>query len=850
MSSSPKTVINPAIVRPQVKGKFICAGDEKFYIRGVTYGPFCSRENGSEYGSREIVWRDFRRISAIGLNAIRTYTVPPRWLLDAAWQNGLWVMVGLPWQQHVTFLDDDEVIASIEKQVRDGIRNCASHKAVLCYAIGNEIPASILRWHGHGRVERLLKRLYRIAKAEDPEALVTYVNYPSTEYLHLPFVDFVCFNVYLESQENLRAYLGRLQNLAGDRPLVLAEIGLDSRRNGEVAQAQALDWQIRTAFASGCAGVFVFSWTDEWHRGGQQIEDWDFGITDRNRRPKPALASVRKAFAEAPFSPDTGWPRISVIACSYNGESRIRDCLEGLRKLEYVNYEVIVVDDGSTDRTAAIAREYGFQVISTENCGLSSARNKGLEAATGEIVAYIDDDAYPDPHWLNYLALAFMNSAHAGIAGPNISPPGDGFIADCVANAPGNPTHVLLSDQEAEHIPGCNMAFRKSCLQAIGGFDHQFRVAGDDVDLCWRLRRRGCTLGFSPAAVVWHHRRNRVRAYWKQQVGYGKAEALLERKWPEKYNAVGHVTWSGKVYNNAIMQVLARRGGRIYQGIWGNSLFQSMYEEAPMGLWSLTAMPEWYLLILSLACLSIFSVLWKPLLVALPLFLLAAGASIVHASLSAVQARFMYSNRSRAWRLALFAVTAYLCLLQPLARLFGRLRCGLVPWRWRGPRGFLLPKVRTFSIWSERWQAPDEWLTWLETTLGATRAVVLRGNEYDRWDLKVRGTFSSAYLLMAIEEHGAGRQMVRLRCWPKLSSAGLGPILLPTLLAIAAAFDQAQAACGLFALIALGFGLRVLCECAGIMAGISSTLRLVVVTRTVPVASASSSVQSATTAGD
>ena len=75
-------------------------------------------------------------------------------------------------------------------------------------------------------------------KREDPGALVTYVNYPTTEYLELPFVDFLAFNVYLESREQLAAYLARLQNLAGERPLLLAEIGLDSRRNGEKAQAE------------------------------------------------------------------------------------------------------------------------------------------------------------------------------------------------------------------------------------------------------------------------------------------------------------------------------------------------------------------------------------------------------------------------------------------------------------------------------------------------------------------------------------------------------------------------------------------------------------------------------------
>jgi len=428
------------------------------------------------------------------------------------------------------------------------VRACAGHPAVLCYAIGNEMPAPIVRWHGRRRMERYLERLYRAAKAEDPDGLVTYVNYPSTEYLQLPFLDLVCFNVYLESQERLEAYLARLQNIAGDRPLIMSEIGLDSLRNGEEAQACLLDWQVRTAFAAGCAGAFAYAWTDEWHRGGEDVDDWDFGLTRRDRSPKPALAAIRTAFSEVPFPPDLPWPRISVVVCSYNGSRTIRDCLEGLQKLDYPSFEVIVVDDGSTDATAAIAGEYSFRLISTQQRGLSHARNTGLEAATGEIVAYLDDDAYPDPHWLTYLAATFMSTAHAGVGGPNIAPAGDGLIADCVANTPGSPVHVLLSDREAEHIPGCNMAFRKACLEAIGGFDPQFRVAGDDVDVCWQLRQRGWTLGFSPAAMVWHHHRGSIHAYWKQQYGYGKAEALLERKWPEKYNAAGQITWAGRVY--------------------------------------------------------------------------------------------------------------------------------------------------------------------------------------------------------------------------------------------------------------------------------------------------------------
>ena len=190
--------------------------------------------------------------------------------------------------------------------------------------------------------------------------------------------------------------------------MILAEIGLDSLRHGEETQARVLDWQVRTIFAGGAAGAFIFNWTDEWFRGGYGIEDWKFGLTTRDRRPKPALAVVGKAFAEVPFPRDLPWPRISVVVCCYKGESTLHDCFEGLRRLQYPNFEVIVVDDGSTDRTATITRGYGFRLISTGNRGLSAARNSGMEAATGEIVAYTDSDCCPDPHWLTYLAAAFL----------------------------------------------------------------------------------------------------------------------------------------------------------------------------------------------------------------------------------------------------------------------------------------------------------------------------------------------------------------------------------------------------------------------------------------------------------
>jgi GT2 family glycosyltransferase len=794
-------------------------------VRGVTYGAFQPDAQGREYHDLAIVERDFAQMAAHGINTVRIpHTTPPRPLLDAAARHGLHVMVGLSAEQYVGYLIDRRGAPDIAAAIRAKVRACAGHPALLCYALGNEIPAPMARWLGRSAVQRYLERLYRVVKQEDPDGLVTYVNYPTTEYLELPFLDLVCFNVYLESQERLEAYLARLHNLAGDRPLLMSELGLDSLRHGERAQAQVLDWQVRTAFATGCAGAFVFSWTDEWYRHGHDVEDWAFGLTRADRSPKPALGAVREAFAEVPLAPSLPWPRVSVVVCTYNGARTMRDCLEGLRRLAYPDYEVIVVDDGSSDATAAIARRYDCRLIRTKNRGLSAARNTGLEAATGEIVAYLDDDAYPDPYWLTYLGATFLSTAHAGVGGPNIAPPGDGAIAECVARAPGGPVHVLVSDREAEHIPGCNMAFRRACLEAIGGFDPQFRTAGDDVDLCWRLQERGWTLGFQPAAVVWHHRRNSVRTYWKQQIGYGRAEAMLERKWPEKYNGPGHVRWAGRIYGPGLTRMLGWRRPRVYHGVWGGAPFQSLYQPAPSLIGLLPQTPEWHLLTATLAGMAALSVVIDALKPAVLLLIGALLLPIAQAAVSAARVSFPEAPH-RVARLARRLLTGALHLLQPVARLRGRLQEGLTPWRRRATLRPAPLWPATTSLWSERWEPHDERLRALEARLRAARACVLRGEEHDRWDLEVRGgILGTARVLVGAEDHPGGKQLIRLRWWPKVPLRGPLLGLGFAALTLAAAHVDAWPAAAV-----LGFGallpmLHIVGQCMAAMATITQAV--------------------------
>jgi GT2 family glycosyltransferase len=759
----------------------------KLHVRGVTYGTFCGRD-GSPFPGREVVRRDFEAMAAVGANALRTYVPPPLWLLDLAHEHGLQVMVGLAWEQHVAFLDDRQLAREIAAKVGRQVRECGAHPAILCYALGNEIPAPIVRWHGKGKVEKFLERLHWEAKTSDPDGLFTYVNYPSTEYLELPFLDLSAFNVFLEDEETFEAYLARLQNLSGDRPLLITEVGLDSRRNGTEAQAEALRWQVRHAFETGATGVFVFSWTDEWHRGGHDVVDWDFGLVDRERRPKPSLAAIRDVFAEAPFSSVGPWPRVSVVVCTHNGAGTLPECLDAVDGLAYPNFELIVVDDGSSDGSADIARSRGATLVEIEHRGLSAARNAGIERADGEIVAFLDDDAFPDPDWLHYVAAQLRADGHGGTGGPNI-PPDDSLVAECVALAPGGPIHVLISDREAEHLPGCNMAFRKAALEEIGGFDERFRVAGDDVDVCWRLQESGRTLGFSAGAVVMHRRRDSISRYLKQQYGYGKAEALLERKWPSRYNRAGSSRWSGRIYARPATSTIRRRA-MVRYGTWGSGLFQSIYEPAPGMLSSLLLVPEFLLVIAALGAIGALGLLWTPLLLALPAFAVGMSASLWLALANGWRANRSLPGRSPLETLVRRALTAALFLLQPLARLAGRLRNGLSPWRRRLRPDAVVPRPRTIRVWSESWFEPQARIQALQDALAAKGGFVRSGGPFDRWDLDLRaGPLGGVKIRTAVEEHGSGRQLMRAKIWPRVSTVGVLVVLLFGLLSTYALLD-------------------------------------------------------------
>jgi O-antigen biosynthesis protein len=647
--------------RPEVDGKFLRVDGERFYVRGVTYGTFAETELGL-FPELKRVEEDFAAMAAVGINTVRTYTVPGLEILDLAQAAGLKLLMGV-WWDDPRYLDPTDrgswqkMTAVARAAVKEAVESYASHPAVLGFVLGNEIPGPVVRWHGRRRIEALLRNLYETGKDAAPEALFSYANFPTTQYLDTSYFDFDCFNVFLENESAYRRYLAQLQVSTGDRPLLLTELGLDSG-GGEDRQADCLDWQMRGAMELGLAGTCVFSWTDDWWVGRHKVEGWYFGVTRENREPKPALNVLEGYYRRRPSELREEWPRVSVVVCAYQAQDTIEECLWSLTELEYPNYEVLVVDDGSTDATAQIAHRFPVRLLSRERLGLAGARNVGLEHAQGEFVAYIDADAKADPDWLTYLALALEVPGTAGAGGPNPVPPDDPPVAQCVARAPGGPIHVLLDDERAEHVPGCNMAFWRETLLEIGGFDPIYTAAGDDVDVCWKLLGRGYDIRFHPSALVWHRRRDSVRAFWRQQLGYGKAEVLVERNHPDKFNTLGQATWRGVIYGPT--SLLSGRG-RVYSGRFGDAPFQRLYSSQNHfdPFWALY--PILFLLLLALL---------KPYI-----FVVSAAAVLTSVAAIYVWRGVAIGRRERLrplWRLG--PLLGFLHFLPSLARAWGRLR--------------------------------------------------------------------------------------------------------------------------------------------------------------------------------
>ncbi len=213
-------------------------------------------------------------------------------------------------------------------------------------------------------------------------------------------------------------------------------------------------------------------------------------------------------------------PMVSVVVPAYNAERTIGPLLDSLFEAHYPGLEVIVVNDGSKDRTKEIVERYPVRLIDQPNRGASAARDAGLRSATGDIVAYVDSDVVVTREWLGNLVQAFEDPAVAAATGRTIFLRNEKCTSWCRSldierrNA-GRKTFTRLAN-------GPNSAFRKPVLLEVGGFDPRWYHA-EDTEVSYRISQRGYLIRYVPESIVHHVPEEDWRNYLRKRYRDAKA---------------------------------------------------------------------------------------------------------------------------------------------------------------------------------------------------------------------------------------------------------------------------------------------------------------------------------------
>ncbi len=679
----------------EIRGKYLFENGEKFQIKGISYGNFdpADTKNGTFFFDQERTKNDFKLIREANINSIRLYQKPPEYLMQEAQKAGLKVILTLfvDYASKEINFRDAATIKLYKELTKDLVNFGKKYDNTILYLLGTEIPAMSLEQKGISEIENFIKKqgqdnfekfiyeMHRSAKETDPNCLTSYSNFPPTDFLNLSFLDIITFDIYLHTEKELKSYLAKLQNYSGMKPFLIGELGFDALKEGEQFQADTLKWSIESANMSGCCGTVVFTFADGWW-SGEKVIGWEMGIVSENRIPKLAYTTVKEEFGNKELPKNL--PFVSVVVASYNEEKYIYKCLNALMAIHYPKdkLEIIVVSDGSKDRTVEFTKKYPVKLIDlVTNKGLSYARNAGAKVAKGEIIAYTDADCEPDPDWLYFLVQGFDNEKVGCVGGPNITHPDDPFIGRCTAQAPGAPTHVLIDDITADHVPGCNMAFRKEVLEKIGGFDEIFRIAGDDVDIEWTLQKEGYTVRYNPAAQVFHHRRSFIKSYIKQQINYGIGEAFVKQRHPERYKGFYNAIWKGRIYNtynNSANNLLTLFSSPVIYFDW----FPVLYRAEPNYLMQFPLDILWHMawiILLLLTPVSIYFTIIGLLMLSISIIMcLLSGKFSVHRK-----------HISKIYAIKEFFLISYLSFIWSFVRKYGQIKGSLFVWLGRDTRG-------------------------------------------------------------------------------------------------------------------------------------------------------------------
>ncbi len=226
--------------------------------------------------------------------------------------------------------------------------------------------------------------------------------------------------------------------------------------------------------------------------------------------------------------------RYSVVVPAFNAERTLGACLGGLARQTAPRewFEILVVDDGSTDRTRALAAELGARVFSQKNQGAGAARNLGAVNAKGNLVLYIDADCVPDERWIEAMTAPFARADIAGVSGVKKTHQSN-LWAQLIQIEFDYRYDRMAKRARTDFIDSATAAYRRGVLLESGGFDSRLMEA-EDAELSFRLAERGCNLVLVRDAIVYHHHPESLQGYLQRKYDYARWRAVVYAQHPSK----------------------------------------------------------------------------------------------------------------------------------------------------------------------------------------------------------------------------------------------------------------------------------------------------------------------------